>query len=57
MVAILCGIPNNVGLIKFYRINNPENKRRNKLKKKKATSGEYSDASVQELKASYVFQS
>lgn len=56
MVAILYGIPNNVGLIKFYCINNPENKRRNKFKKKKkATSGEYSDASLQELKASYVF--
>ena len=46
MVAILCCIPNNVGLIKFYCINNPENKRHKKLKKKKkkATSGEYSDA-------------
>ena len=42
MVAILGCIPNNVGLIKFYHINN---KRHNKLKKKK-TSEEYSDASL-----------
>lgn len=47
-------IPNNVGLIKFYCINNPETKgvtSLKKKKKKKATSGEYSDASHYRSKA------